>query len=146
MEGNARVPDRKSNSPPSRRRRETIEEVAGDADSNPKPEAKKNNFKFLTFTDIQQTTDARTKRKVRSHVMHRVHQTVRSGKGELNEGVIVLDTSLLSGGEPQDTALVPRPSTLGAGRLNPFVNYPIPMNMRTRHLFDHCKSSSNAAL
>lgn len=119
---------------------EVLGEVARLAEHGPQPET--NNFQFLTFTDFQQTTDPRTKKKVRSHVMHRVHQTMRSGGRGHKEGVIVLDTSSLLGEprQPQDP-LLPSPNTLGPGRLNPFANYPIPMNARTRHLFDHCMPS-----
>jgi hypothetical protein len=101
----------------------------------------KNNFQFLTFTDFQQTTDPRTKKKVRSHVMQRVHRTMRSGGRAHQEGVIVLDTSSLLGApqQYQDASLLPSPNAMGSGRSNPFANYPIPMNGRTRHLFDHCK-------
>ena len=113
---------------------------------DPQPEVA-NNFQFLTFTDFQQTVDPRTKRKVRSHVMHRVHRTMRSGERSEKEGVIVLDTSSLFEQPPtppqgQDLAALPGPSTFGAGRSNPFANYPIPMNMRTQHLFDHCRHFS----
>jgi hypothetical protein len=108
-----------------------------DAEQEPKPEAT-SNFQFLTFTDFQQTTDPRTKRKVRSHVMHRVHQTMRSGGYTEREGVIVLDTSSLLGESSAPQPSLPSPNALGAGRLNPFANYPIPMNRRTHQLFDHC--------
>jgi hypothetical protein len=72
---------------------------------------------------------------------------MRSGDRSEKEGVIVLDTSSLFEEAPtlqqrQDLAALPGPSTLGAGRSNPFANYPIPMNLRTQHLFDHCKQSS----
>ena len=101
------------------------------------PESK--NFQFLTFTDFQQTTDPQTKKKVRSHVMHRVHQTIRSGGRTRKEGVVVLDISSLLGG--LQSPLVPAPRALGAGRLNPFAKYPITMNARTLQLFDHRKPS-----
>ena len=118
-------------------------QVIGEVAPDPPPAAT-NNFQFLTFTDFQQTTDPRTKKKVRSHVMHRVHQTMRSGERAQREGVIVLDTSPLLGEpsapqEHQGPTVLPPPCTLGAGRSNPFANYPIPMNTRTRHLFDHCR-------
>ena len=107
-----------------------------------------NKFQFLTFTDFQQTVDPRTKRKVRSHVMHRVHRTMRSGERAEKEGVIVLDTSSLfeepAPQQRQPLAALPGPSTLGAGRSNPFANYPIPMSQRTQYLFDHCKYPSTS--
>jgi hypothetical protein len=112
--------------------------------SDPRPEAS-NNFEFLTFTDFKQTVDSRTKRKVRSHVMHRFHRTAKSQERPQRRGVIVLDTSSLfeppapQQGQALAFATLPGPSTMGAGRSNPFGNYPIPMNLRTQHLYDHCK-------
>ena len=118
-----------------------------EAEADTKPE-NSNNFQFLTFTDFQQTVDPRTKRKVRSHVMHRVHRTMRSGERAEKEGVIVLDTSSLfevpAPQQGQALAALPEPSTLGAGRSNPFANYPIQMSQRTQYLFDHCKYPSTS--
>ena len=108
--------------------------ATGSTGDSPQPDGC-NSFHFLTFTDFQQTTDPQTKKKVRSHVMHRVHQTMRSGGRARKEQVVVLDTSSLLI-RPQ-RALLPAPRILGAGRSNPFANYPIPMTMRTRQLFDH---------
>jgi hypothetical protein len=109
---------------------------------SPQPETS-NDFEFLTFTDFQQTIDPRTKRKVRSHVMHRFHGIARRRERPQKRGVIVLDTSLFD--EPPAPHQMEAPATpnglsiMGAGRSNPFGNYPIPMNVRTQHLLDHCK-------
>ena len=106
-------------------------------------------LQFINFTDFDQTTTPETKKKVRSHVMHRVQQNLRSGKRRTKEGEIVLDISLLSqdtAGSTRDPAtsmsgplVAPHPSGLGAGRSDPFARYPIDMNVRTHELFDHGK-------
>jgi hypothetical protein len=106
-------------------------------------------LQFLTFTDFNQTTNPATKKKVRSHVMHRVQRNMRSGKGKGRGGEIVLDISSLSQADAgpsgyQNNSMLsspslPHPSGLGAGRSDPFVQYPIDMNVRTHELFDHCK-------
>ena len=106
-------------------------------------------LQFLTFTDFNQTTDPETKKKVRSHVMHRVQRNMRSRKEKEKDGEIVLDISSLSQPDPGQSgesitsmlgpSILPRPGGLGAGRSDPFVQYPIDMNVRTHELFDHCK-------
>ncbi len=106
-------------------------------------------LQFLTFTDINQTTDSKTKKKIRSHVMHRVQRNVKSEKRKGKEREIVLDISSLSqadAGPSRDSThsmlgrpIVPHPCGLGAGRSDPFAKYPIDMDVRTHELFDHCK-------
>lgn len=106
-------------------------------------------LQFLTFTDFNQTTDPKIKKKVRSHVMHRVQRNMRSRKEKEKDGEIVLDISSLSQPDPGQSgesitsmlgpSILPRPGGLGAGRSDPFVQYPIDMNVRTHELFDHCK-------
>ena len=99
-------------------------------------------LQFLTFTHVNQTTDPKTKRKVRSHVMHRVQQRLRSGK---RKGNIVLDISSLSQPDEGPSNYVPAslpfpgPGTLGSGRSDPFKPYPIEMDVRTHELYDHRK-------
>jgi hypothetical protein len=110
--------------------------------------AESTDLEFITFTDLNQTTHPETKRRVRSHVMRRVQRNLRSEQ-QKEEGEIVLDLSLLSQAntspsrDPSNSmlasAVVPRPYDLGAGRSDPFVRYPIDMNVRTYELFDHCK-------
>jgi hypothetical protein len=106
-------------------------------------------LQFLTFTDFNQTTDPETKKKVRSHVMHRVQRNLRSERRKGKAGEIVLDISSLSqahAGPSQDPAnsmlgplVAPHPCGLGAGRSDPFTQYPIDMDLRTHELFDHCR-------
>jgi hypothetical protein len=106
-------------------------------------------LEFITFTDINQTTHPETKKRVRSHVMHRVQQSLRSGKGKEKEREIVLDLSSLPQANTGPScglsnsvlahAGMPHPYDLGAGRADPFVKYPINMDIRTHELFDHCK-------
>ena len=122
-----------------------IAEKSQDAETRPdhQPDAL-NNFEFLTFTDFQQTIDPQTKKKVRSHSMHWVHRTTRVGERSKKKGVVVLDTSSLFNEPPApdpEQALVALQGTynIGAGRSDPFADYPIAMNMRTQYLFDHCK-------
>jgi hypothetical protein len=102
-------------------------------------------LQFLTFTNFSQTTDAATRRKVRSHVMHGVQQNLKRGKPKERKGEIVLDISAL----PQATAgpsrqapgqlVVSNPRDLGAGSSDPFSRYPIEMDVRSHELFAHCK-------
>ena len=107
-------------------------------------------LQFLTFTHVNQTTDPETKRKVRSHVMHGVQQKLRSEKGRekgKEKGKFVLDISLLSqpdrGTSTHELAppILLHLGTLGAGRSDPFKQYPIAMDVRTHELYDHCKIS-----
>lgn len=102
-------------------------------------------LRFLTFTNFSQTTDAATRRKVRSHVMHGVQQNLKRGKAKERRGDIELDISAL----PQATAgplrqapgqlIVSNPQDLGAGSSDPFSRYPIQMDVRSHELFAHCK-------
>jgi hypothetical protein len=119
-------------------------------DEGKKLSAESADLEFITFTDFNQTTHPETKKKVRSHVMHRVQRNSRSEKRKEKKGEIVLDLSLLSQTntspllDPSNSmlapAVVPRPYDLGAGRSDPFVKYPIDMDVRTHELFDHCKN------
>jgi len=100
-------------------------------------------YQFLTFTNFSQTTQQETKNRVRSYVQHRLQSKKRKAK----PGEMVLDISPLaqsragvdvgpSGGSPIVT--LPYPLTIGAGRSDPFAQYPINMDIRTHELFDHC--------
>jgi hypothetical protein len=112
--------------------------------------AESTDLEFITFTDLNQTTHPQTKSRIRSHVMRRVQRNLRSEKQNEKEGEIVLDLSLLpqaNTGPSRDPsnsmlvpAVVPRPYDLGAGRSDPFLKYPIDMDLRTHELFDHCKN------
>ncbi len=104
-------------------------------------------FQFLNFSNFNETKAKKTKSRIRSHVMHGVHQKKKSGKGSRPSGFIDLDTSLLA---PKPHASPPHPSPglpnlasasperMGAGRNDPFQRYPIEMNHRTLELYDHC--------
>ncbi|KAH7369531.1 hypothetical protein BKA65DRAFT_718 [Rhexocercosporidium sp. MPI-PUGE-AT-0058] len=104
-------------------------------------------LQFLTFTDIAQTRDSNTKKKVRSHIQHRRQRNLGRGKQNNGRREVILDTSLLvqhdaSSSYPADKSMgiapyTPHPSDLGAGRSDPFVRYPIDMTIRTHELFDH---------
>jgi hypothetical protein len=131
-----------------RSKRSPLSESQNQDDKEIKP-VESNELQFITFTDFSQTTNRETKKKVRSHAMHRVQQNIRSGKGREREGEIVLDISPLSealAGPSRDpnnsmlgTLILPHPSDLGAGRSDPFAPYPINMDMRTHELYDHCE-------
>ncbi|KAH9222397.1 hypothetical protein DL95DRAFT_441524 [Leptodontidium sp. 2 PMI_412] len=104
-------------------------------------------LQFLTFTDIAQTRDPKTKKKVRSHIQHGRQRSLGHGKHNNRRGEVVLDTSLLvqhnaSSAYPANESMrvapyVPHPSDIGAGRSDPFRRYPINMTIRTHELFDH---------
>jgi hypothetical protein len=107
-------------------------------------------LEFITFTDFNQTTHPETKKRVRSHVMHQVQRNLKSEKRKGKEKEAVLDLSLLLQAsnprllqEPGNSILTPTtmpcPHDLGAGRSDPFVKYPIDMDVRTHELFNHCK-------
>lgn len=108
-------------------------------------------LQFLTFTDIAQTRDPKTKKKVRSHIQHGRQRSLGHGKHNNRRGEVVLDTSLLvqhnaSSAYPANESMrvapyVPHPSDIGAGRSDPFRRYPINMTIRTHELFDHRKST-----
>ncbi|RFU24393.1 hypothetical protein B7463_g11947, partial [Scytalidium lignicola] len=109
-------------------------------------------FQFLTFTDFSQTTHPETKRRIRSHAMHRVQRSLRAKRQEKNVKFI-LDVSPLmdigsssqsSAQQRQDYGMAlshfhatPHPSDLGSGRVDPFKQYPIDMDLRMHELFDH---------
>jgi hypothetical protein len=105
-------------------------------------------FQFLNFSNFNDTKAKETKSRVRSHVMHGVHQSKKGGKRSKPGGSIDLDTSALLHLETQATqqhleaippaATVAGPSRLGSGRNDPFQQYPIEMNQRTLELYDHC--------
>jgi hypothetical protein len=106
-------------------------------------------LEFITFTDYNQTSSPETRKRVRSHVMHRVQQKLKNKKRKEKEGEVVLDLSLLQQADmylsrdPSNSmstrAVVPHPYNLGSGRSDSFTKYPIEMNVRTHELFDHCK-------
>lgn len=105
-------------------------------------------LEFITFTTFDQTIAPETKRKVRSHAMSRVQQSLRSDKPKGKKGEIALDISSLSqiNGSPfqhsnismSAAPLQPHTRGLGAGSSDPFTRYPIKMSLRTHELFDHC--------
>jgi hypothetical protein len=107
-------------------------------------------FRFLNFSNFNDTKAKETKNRVRSHVMHGVHQKKKSGEQRIPKGSIELDTYSLVRSKPQVTqphantaipnAALIGPDRLGAGRNDPFQNYPIRMNQRTLEIYDHCKS------
>jgi len=119
----------------------TKSKVGNDADFS--------DLQFVTFTDIKQTVNAETKKKVRSYVQSRIQRDVRNQKSKERKSEIVLNISALSqnGGTPSQSptnsapwSLVAHPSMrLGSGRSDPFKSYPIEMDVRTHELFDHCK-------
>jgi hypothetical protein len=105
-------------------------------------------FQFLNFSNFNDTKAKETKSRVRSHVMHGVHQKKKGGKESRPSGSIDLDTSLLTPNsqvmQPQPGSVLPTlvsvsPKRIGAGRNDPFQRYPIKMNQRTLELYDHCK-------
>ena len=117
-------------------------------DEEGKLPAESTDLEFLTFTDFNQTTHPETKKRIRSHVMHQVHRKSRTVKRKEKKGEVVLDLSPLSQANscpsrPSNSMLVPAVMSglydLGAGRSDPFANYPIDMNVRAHELFDHCK-------
>lgn len=118
----------------------------------PKP-AQDTGFQFLNFSNFRDTKAKETKSRVRSHVMHGVHQSKKGGKRSKPGGSIDLDTSALLHPNPQATqqlpdatlpdAAVAGPSRLGSGRNDPFQRYPIEMNQRSLELYDHCKCFLN---
>jgi hypothetical protein len=107
-------------------------------------------FRFLNFSNFNDTKAKETQSRVRSHVMHGVHQKKKSGKQSRPSGSIDLDTSALL--PPKSQAAQPHPESaesdlalagpdrMGAGRNDPFQQYPIQMNQRTLELYDHCES------
>lgn len=115
----------------------------------PSPDA---GFCFLNFSNFNDTKAKETKSRVRSHVMHGVHQKKKSGKQRRPKGSIELDTYSLLRSKPQSTQVQPdhalpdaalfSPDRLGAGRNDPFQQFPIQMNRRTMELYDHRKSFS----
>jgi hypothetical protein len=106
-------------------------------------------FQFLNFSNFHATKTKETKSRVRSHVMHGIHQSKKLGKRSRPGGSIDLEISALFQPQPQasqqlsdDTrpdAAVAGPSRLGSGRTDPFQRYPIEMNQRRLELYDHCK-------
>jgi hypothetical protein len=124
-------------------------DMKAEAQEGPQP-AQDAGFQFLNFSNFNDTKAKETKSRVRSHVMHGVHQKKRSGRQNIPGGSIDLDTSALLPPEPQATQPHPDPNLpdlalagpdrMGAGRNDPFQRYPIDMNQRTLELYDHRKS------
>jgi hypothetical protein len=103
-------------------------------------------FQFLNFSNFNETKAKETKSRVRSHVMHSVHQK-KSRRESRPRCSIDLDTSLLAPNshatQPYTDPVLPNlasasPERMGAGRNDPFQRYPIEMNHRTLELYDHC--------
>jgi hypothetical protein len=120
------------------------------ADSQQPERAESTELRFLTFTDFNQTVDSETKKQVRSHVQSRLQgerRSVRERARERKLRRLVEDVSSLSNanaGPSQDPrnsmlsqAVIPRPGGLGAGRSDPFKQYPIEMDVRMHELYDH---------
>lgn len=111
-------------------------------------------FRFLNFTNLDQITHPETKKRIRSHVMQRLQRELRSERQKSKSKEIDLDTSSLleskastrwmfqTAGSSKTVVSVPHPSDLGAGRSNPFLKYPIDMNLRAHELLDHCMLNS----
>ena len=98
-------------------------------------------LQFLNFSNFEETKAKKTKSRVRSHVMQGVHQQKKSGKRSSPRDSFDLDTSSLLLSKPpvvQQRPAVASPSRMGAGRNDPFQQYPIEMNQRTLELYDHC--------
>jgi hypothetical protein len=121
-----------------------------DAESQQPEQPEATELRFLTFTDFNQTIDSETKKQVRSHVQSRLQGERRSAKERARERTLrrlVQDASSPSNanvGQSQDPrnsmlgqAVVPRPGGLGAGRSDPFKQYPIEMDVRMHELYDH---------
>jgi hypothetical protein len=115
-------------------------------------EAQEAGFRFLNFTNFKDTKAKETQSRIRSHVMHGVHQKKKkSAKQSRPSDSVDLDTSSLLRPSTQATLLHPdpvlhtlalaSPDRLGAGRNDPFQQYPITMNQRTLELYDHCQCS-----
>lgn len=111
-------------------------------------EREKSDLKFINYTDAEQITEPERRRKVRRHVMRRVQQDVRSRiQSTRPNSKIVLDIAPLRTLVPRpslseaqiEPGILTRPESLGGGRSNPFIRYPIDMNLRAHELFDHCK-------
>jgi hypothetical protein len=127
---------------------ESKDETDSDSQQPERPESTK--LRFLTFTDFSQTIDSETKKQVRSHVQSRLQGERRSAKEKAREKKLrrlVQDVSSLSNAnagpsqDPRNTllaqAVIPRPGGLGAGRSDPFKQYPIEMDVRMHELYDH---------
>jgi len=97
-------------------------------------------LQFLNFSNFEETKAKETKSRVRSHVMQGVHQQKKRGKRSRLRDSFDLDTSSLILSKPrvvQQHPGVASPSRIGAGRNDPFHQYPIEMNQRTLELYDH---------
>jgi hypothetical protein len=127
---------------------ESKDETDSDSQQPERPESTE--LRFLTFTDFSQTIDSETKKQVRSHVQSRLQGERRSAKEKAREKKLrrlVQDVSSLSNAnagpsqDPRNTlltqAVIPRPGGLGAGRSDPFKQYPIEMDVRMHELYDH---------
>jgi hypothetical protein len=126
-----------------------VEQNKEDEDERPNP-AHDSGFQFLNFSNFNETKAKETKSRVRSHVMHGVHQKKKSGKESRPSGSIDLDISLLplrpQATQPEPDLVLPNlesasPERMGSGRHDPFQRYPIEMNERTLELYDHCTCS-----
>jgi hypothetical protein len=126
-----------------------VEQNKEDEDERPNP-AHDSGFQFLNFSNFIETKAKETKSRIRSHVMHGVHQKKKSGKESRPSGSIDLDISLLplrpQATQPEPDLVLPNlesasPERMGSGRNDPFQRYPIEMNERTLELYDHCTCS-----
>ncbi len=126
-----------------------VEQNKVDEDERPRP-AHDAGFQFVNFSNFNETKAKETKSRVRSHVMHGVHQKKKSGKDSRPSGSIDLDISLLplrpQATQPEPDLVLPNlesasPERMGAGKNDPFQRYPIEMNQRTLELYEHCMCS-----
>lgn len=69
----------------------------GDAKQEASPKTSAPRFEFITFTNLDQSTDRQTRKKVRQHVMQGVRQNSKKdfGKRKQRAGEITLDISSL---------------------------------------------------
>lgn len=87
-----------SNNTDLRSRNNREDEPQPGAPSQPDPQ----NFQFITFTDLRDTTSRQTKKRVRQHVMQGIRRNAKSETAmrKMKEGEILLDISpLLESGD-----------------------------------------------
>jgi len=115
---------------------------------DPEDDEREKSDLFINYTDVEQITEPERRRKVRRHVMRRVQQDMRSRTQSTRaNSKILLDIAPLRALVPRTSlseaqiqpGISTRPESLGGGRSNPFIRYPIDMNLRAHELFDHCK-------
>jgi len=109
------------------------------------------NLEFILESGGQKGHDEKTRQRIRKHVM-RGHErpgnrTARvlqwelevpesSGQEIVSDGLVESSTALVSARGDQGIGIADR---LGAGRMDPFVRYPIEMSERSRRIVDDCE-------